>query len=226
MIGALALVAVTGPLAACGSDDSGSDDGEDTSTAETTESETADASPSAEEGAASGDFKAPAWAKPTYETGKKLITIQAGDISVDVYDAGTAKAPKDGNVVDNKTKKPLIVKGDDLLFLNYVITNNGSSPVDLEEDDVEVDAKWDDWAYLGGMPGITDNELYTKFKINGGDESDMADFTKYDPDQPMPLAPGETVSYGTNFKNQPGHQLTLEVEVGDAEPVEKSVKVG
>lgn len=222
LIGAFALVAAVGPLAACGSDDSASDD----TTPESAESETAEASesPAADE-AAAGEFKAPAWAKPSFATGTKLTTVKAGDISVDVYKAGTAEATEDGNFVDPETKKPILAKGDELVFVNYIITNKGSSPIDLDEDDVEIDSKWDNWPYLQGMDGVTDDELYTKFKINGGDESDMADFAKYDPEDPQPLAPGETVSYGDNFAFEKGHELKLEVEVGDADPVESSVKV-
>lgn len=211
---AFALIAA-GSLAACGDDDSTSDD----TTPEATES------PSAGEAAEAGDFKAPAWAKPTFATGTKLTTVKAGGLSIDVYKAGVAKATEDGIFVDPETRKPILAKGDEVVFVNYVITNEGSSPIDLEEVDVEVDAKWDNWPYLQGMTGVDDEELYMKFKINGDDDDDMADFAKHDPDAPMPLAPGETVSFGDNFGFEKGHDLELEVEVGDEDPVETSVKV-
>jgi hypothetical protein len=222
LIGAFALIAA-GSLAACGTDDSTSGE----TTPRPTESETAEASgsPSAGEAAAEGDFKAPAWAKPTYATGTKLTTVKAGDLSIDVYKAGVTKATEDGIFADPETRKPILAKGDDVAFVNYVITNEGSSPIDLDEVDVEIDAKWDDWPYLQGMTGVNDEELYMQFKINGDDDDDMADFTKYDDDAPMPLAPGETVSFGDNFGFEKGHDLELEVEVGDEEPVETSVKV-
>jgi hypothetical protein len=218
LTGTFAVLAA-GLLAACGNDDSTSDD---TTRAESRASE----SPSVGESAGEGDFKAPVWAKPTFATGTKLTTVKAGGLSIDVYKAGVAEAPEDGIFVDPKTRKPVIAKGDDLVFVNYVITNEGSGPIDLDEVDVEIDARWDDWPYLQGMAGVkADEELYMKFKINGDDDDDMADFAKYDGDGPMPLAPGETVSFGDSFGFEPGHDLELEVEVGDEDPVEASVKV-
>ncbi|GGU45085.1 hypothetical protein [Nocardioides albus] len=217
LIGAFALLAV-GSLAACGNDDSASDD----TTPKPAESETAETGETAVE----GDFKAPAWAKPTFATGTKLTTVKAGDLSIDVYKAGVAEAPEDGIFVDPETRKPVIAKGDELVFVNYVITNEGSGPIDLDEVDVEIDARWDDWPYVQDMAGVKgDEELYMEFKINGDDDDDMADFAAYDGDGPMPLAPGETVSFGDSFGFEKGHDLELEVEVGDEAPVETSVRV-
>lgn len=198
---ALVAVATTSLLAlgACGSDESEKDE----SAATTTETS---AAPSEEptEAAASGDQ--PEWANPVVTKGDKISTIKVGDITVDVYQVGTAPAPKQGNWVDPKTNKPLIAQGDPLVFVNYVITNNGDA-IDLGSSLVSVKPRYDDWKYMQGMGGITDSALYEQQGISStaikpGGFQDSGVYT---------LGAGQQYSYGENFHHQKNSPITFEV---------------
>ncbi|MGO3886659.1 MAG: hypothetical protein ACTJHU_10220, partial [Mycetocola sp.] len=78
-----------------------------------TEESTDEAAP-----AASGDQ--PEWALPLINSGDKLGTVTAGDITVDVYQVAVEKATKTGNFVNPDDNKPIIDVGDDIVFVNYV----------------------------------------------------------------------------------------------------------
>lgn len=193
---AVATLALLG-LAACGSDDEPK--------AESTPS--ASSSPSAEATESSAATEgAPAWAKPVTTPGEKIATVKAGDVTVDVYQVGTTKATKTGNFVDPKNNKPIIDTGDEIVFVNYVITNNGD-PIDLGSSLVDVSARYVDWPYLQGMDGITDNALYEEQDVqtSGVAPGAFAEPSVYT------LGKGETFSYGENFRYEKGTKLDVEV---------------
>lgn len=196
---AVATLALLG-LAACGSDDEPA--------ADSGSSASASASPSAEatEESAAATEGAPAWAKPVTKPGKKIATVKAGDVTVDVYQVGTAKATKTGNFVDPEKNEPIIDEGDEIVFVNYVITNTGD-PIDLGSSLVDVSARYVDWPYLQGMDGITDNALYEEQDVQ---TSGVAPGAFKDPSV-YTLGTGETFSYGENFRYEKGTKLDLEV---------------
>lgn len=217
-LGSLAVVAAVS-LSACGGDepdDTSDDTAGDTSTSapETEEStetatETEEATEETTEDvpapppSASGQ---PSWALPVVNPGELLTTIEAGDVSVEVYQVGTAKADDTGSFVDPDTNKPLIEVGDTLVFLNYVVTNNGD-PIDLGSSLVDVEARYDDWPYLQGMDGLTGDELYEAQGINdfglapdGFNEAGI-----------YPLGTGESFSYGENFEYQADSPIGFDV---------------
>lgn len=203
---ALVAVATTSLLAlgACGSDESDAKD--DSATAQTESSPEPSEEPS-ETAAASGDQ--PAWAHPAAEPkGDKISTFKAGDITVDVYQVGTAPAPKQGNWVDPKTNKPLIAKGDPLVFVNYVVTNNGED-VNLGASLVSVKPRYDDWKYAQGMGGITDSALYEK---QGVFSSPIAP-GGYQESNVYTLGAGQQFAYGENFHHQANSPITFEATV-------------
>jgi len=200
---AFVAVAATSLLAlgACGSDDSDTDDAADTTTTETSAAPSEE--PSEEPAAASGDQ--PEWAHPVQTKGDKISTFEVGDITVDVYQVGTAKAPKQGSWVDPETNKPIIDKGDEIVFVNYVITNNGKD-VDLGSSLVSVKPRYDDWKYAQGMGGITDSALYEQmgvqsFGIVPGKNSENNVYT---------LGSGQQFTYGENFHHQANSPITFE----------------
>lgn len=201
-----ALVAVTATsllaLGACGSDESDNDDGA-TRQAETTQTPSQEPS---EPAAASGDQ--PEWAHPADAKGDKISTFEVGDITVEVHQVGTAPAPKQGNWVDPETNKPLIAKGDELVFVNYVITNNGDA-IDLGSSLVNISPRYDDWKYMQGMGGITDTALSesqgiqtSAIKPGGFRESGV-----------YTLGAGQQYSYGENFHHQANSPITFEATV-------------
>lgn len=184
-------------LAACGG-------GSDSSKADKATSTTPAAAATTDAPTASGSQ--PAWAKPTSEVGDKISTIKAGDITVDVYQVGTAKATKTGQFVDPADNKPIIEKGDDIVFVNYVITNTGA-PIDLGSSLVDVQARYDDWKYLQGMDSIVDSALFEQQKVN---TDGLAPGAFKDPGV-YTLGKGETYSVGENFKYQKNSPITFEV---------------
>lgn len=203
----VAAVALSTVLAvsACGSDES-DDTASDTPTSA---APTDEASETPEAAAAEGQ---PAWARGLTTPGTKIATVDAGDLTVDVYQVGVTQATKTGNFVDPEKNEPIIAEGDDIVFVNYVITNNGD-PIDLGYSLVDVSARYENWPYLQGMDGITDSALFeaqdvlTSGPAPGGD-SDV--FT---------LGTGESFSYGENFRYEKG--VKLDVKVG-ATPVDAS----
>jgi hypothetical protein len=220
---ALASVAVLAAfsLSACGDDSDGSDADdssaptsaaaepettESTEPGETTESPTDDQS-AEEPSTAPGSGTNPAWALPPVTKGDLLTTINAGDVTVKVYQVGTAKADDTGNFSDPKTNKPLIEVGDTLVFLNYVITNNGD-PINLGSSLVDVSARYDDWPYLQGMDGLTGDELYEAQGIHDGDLAPDG----YNEAGIYTLGTGESYSYGDNFEYQKGSPIDFTVE--------------
>lgn len=201
---ALAVVAATAllTLSACGSgDDADKDEATTTQSEAPTEEPSASASADAE--TASGDQAA--WADPVVTKGDKISTFEVGDIKVDVYQVGTAPAPKQGSWVDPETNKPLIAKGDPLVFVNYVITNNGDA-VDLGASLVSVKPRYEDWKYLQGMGGITDSALYEAQGVN----SSAVKVGGYQESNVYTLGAGEQYSYGENFHQQPNSKITFE----------------
>ena len=143
---------------------------------------------------------------PVVTPGEKLTTIEAGDVTVDVYQVGTAKADDTGSFVDPDTNTPLIEVGDDLVFLNYVVTNNGD-PIDLGSSLVDVEARYDDWPYLQGMDGLSGDDLYEAQGVNDfglapGGFNEAGIYT---------LGTGERFSYAENFEYQPDSPIGFEV---------------
>ena len=198
--GAVALVASLAffSLAACGG---GGEEPKSEKTSATTAAPTEDATDAP---AASGDQ--PEWAKPATEGGDKISTIKAGDITVDVYQIGITKATKPGQFADPETNKPLIAEGDDIVFVNYVITNNGA-PIDLGSSMVDVQARYKDWKYMQGMDSIVDQALFDQQKVN----SDVLAQGAFKDPSVYTLGKGETYSVGANFRHQKNSPINFKV---------------
>ncbi|MFB9314373.1 hypothetical protein [Nocardioides plantarum] len=219
-LGSLAVLAAVS-LSACGDDSDGSDAGaeesseptsaaaepETTQAPETSEPTEEPSEEPSEEPAAPGSGTNPAWALPPVIKGDLVTTINAGDVKVDVYQVGTAKAEDTGNFTDPDTNKPLIEVGDTLVFLNYVITNNGD-PIDLGSSLVNVTARYDDWPYMQGMDGLTGDDLY---EAQGIHDSDLAP-DGFNEAGIYTLGTGESFSYGDNFEYQKSSPIDFKVE--------------
>ena len=218
-LGALAVLTALS-LSACGSDSTAgqaletsaaaepSDVAESTDATEATEEPTEEATDAEvpDDAAAAGDN--PAWALPAVNPGELLTTIEAGDVSVDVYQVGTAKADDTGSFADPDTNKPLIAIGDTLVFVNYVITNNGA-PIDLGSSLVTVSARYQDWSYLQGMDGLSGDELE---QAQGVHDADLAP-DGYNEAGIYTLGTGESYSYAENFEYQKSSPIDFTVEV-------------
>jgi hypothetical protein len=147
----------------------------------------------------------PDWAKPATGVGEKISTIKAGDITADVYQVGTTKATRNGQFADPDTKKPLIAEGDDIVFVNYVVTNTGDA-IDLGASFVNISARYDDWTYLQGMDSIVDSALFEQQKVN----SDVLAQGAFKDPSVYTFGKGETYSFGENFRYQKNSPITFE----------------
>lgn len=203
-------------LVGCGSDDDSNDDSssspssestptEEAEAPETTESAPAETESSTDDGAAASDGSAPAWANPVTTPGDLLTTVELGDIEVEIYQVGNAKAPKDGMFLDPDTNKPILKQGDDLVFVNYVATNNGA-PVDLGSSLISVSPRYDDWKWMQGMDGSVDSDLFTQLGVS---KSGVAPGAYADPSV-YTFGTGQTFSWGESFKYQKGSGIEFD----------------
>ncbi len=158
----------------------------------------------------SGDAKAAEWAKEITVSGDLLTTIDGGDFSVDVYQVGVESSPKTGNFVDPDTNKPLIDKGDEVVYLNYIFTNTGSTEIPLAFNLVDVQARYADWKWAQGMDSITDSSIEEKLGLSS------SAFALGVGDAPFIWLPGAQFSQGTNFKYQAGSELNFKVTLTEA----------
>lgn len=159
----------------------------------------------------------PAWAQPATNVGDKIATVKAGDITVDVYQVGITKSTKTGQFVDPNGNKPIIAKGDDIVFVNYVVTNTGA-PIDLGSSFVDVEARYDDWKYMQGMDSIVDSALFEQQKVN----SKVLTQGAFKTPSVYTLGTGETYSVGENFRYQKNSPITFKVK---AVPVDAGGKL-
>lgn len=150
----------------------------------------------------------PDWANPVTTPGEQISTYEIGDLRVDVYQVGVVQATKEGLLADPDTHEPLIAVGDDIVFLNYVLTNEGA-PLDLGFSLVSIDERYVDWPYLGGMDSIVDDELYEQQGVNADAMHDQA----YRDPGVFTLGTGQSFSFGTNFLYQPGTDITFRTDI-------------
>lgn len=204
-----AVAAITGLMllgtAACGSDDAEPAATPSASAAPTEEATT-------EAPASSGDL--PSWANPVSTEGEKIASGKVGDLSVDVYQVGTEKATKTGQFVNPDDNKPIIAEGDEIVFVNYVVTNTGDD-IDLGSSFLNVDGRYDDWPYMQGMDGIVDDSLYEKLGVSDGalKVGEFADPSIYT------LAKGQSFAFAENFKYQKGSPIVFKMT---ATPVDET----
>jgi hypothetical protein len=198
-------------LGACGDDETTTSSTTDTgqSSAAATSKETPSTPTTTEDAAAStassGDH--PKWAQTPTSGGEKISTIKAGDLTVDVFQVGTTKATKNGQFADPDTNKPILAKGDEIVFVNYVITNTGD-PIDLGSSLVDITPRYKDWKYLQGMDSIVDDTLFEEQGVN---DDSLAPGAFKDPSV-YTLGKGQSYSYGENFKYQKDSPITFEVK--------------
>jgi hypothetical protein len=170
---------------------------------EVDDAEEVDAEAAEETGASEGAL--PDWANPVTTPGEQISTFTIGDVRVDVFQVGTAQATKDGLFANPDTNEPIIAEGADIVFINYVITNEGE-PIDLGSSLVNTSARYDDWPYMQGMDSVTDFDLTDAQGVN---RNGMADGAYREPSV-YTLGTDQTYSYGENFPYQPGSPITFE----------------
>lgn len=176
---------------------------------EETEQTTAPEPSASEESQAPAAEGQPAWANPVTEGGELISTIELdGGVTVEVYQVGTTKATKTGQFVDPDTNEPIIAEGDEIVFVNYVVSNTGD-PIDLGSSLVSIDARYDDWPYMQGMDSVVDDALFEEQGVN---DDAFAEGSYVDPSV-YTLGTGEQYSYGENFPYQANSPITFDVSL-------------
>ncbi|NEE01100.1 hypothetical protein [Phytoactinopolyspora halotolerans] len=216
MLVATAAAALALGLTACSSDDDGGEEAADTEpvaqsdeaeddagelggdaddSAGEEEEEPAEDEPADDEpdDAAEGGGDTPEWAAAVTTPGEKLTTLEGANFEVEIYQVGVAPSPKDGLLVDPDSNQPVLAEGDDIVFVNYVITNTSDETIPMSSSLVSVSAEYEDWPYLQGMDSITDNDLYEEMDVNSDGVGARRDDGVY------PLGPGQSIAYGDNF---------------------------
>lgn len=223
MLAAAASAALVFGLAACSSDDNESDDATDTTESES-EDQTDEGEDDAEEPngdaddpaegeeeednaddtAASGDGDTPQWAEAVTSPGESIATLEGTNFEVEVYQVGVAPSPEDGLLVDPDNNQPVLAEGDDVVFVNYVVTNTSDEAIPMSSSLVSMEATYEDWPYLQGMDTINDAGLHGEMEVNGDSIADRQDDGIY------PLGPGQSISYGQSFMYRTDAALVLE----------------
>ncbi len=152
--------------------------------------------------APAGDGSTPEWAKPVTTPGEKITTITGEGFQIDVYQVGTAKATKTGQFVTPEGE-PVISVGDEIVFVNYVLTNTGSADIPLSSLLIDVSARYASWPYLQGMDSVVDSALFEQMDVN----SDP--FAIGIGASPYVWAPGTSYSWGENFLYEKGGAITF-----------------
>lgn len=165
--------------------------------------------PDDEETAASegGDV---AWAKPVTTPGDKIATITGDGFEVAVYQVGTATAQKTGQFVTPEGE-PVIATGDEIVFVNYVVTNTSGADIPLSFNLVGIDARYADWPYLQGMDSIVDSALFEKMQVNS------SAFALGATEAPFVWPAGSSFSYGQNFLYEKGGAITFSATLTPAD---------
>ncbi|MBD8080305.1 hypothetical protein [Cellulosimicrobium arenosum] len=210
---AAAATALTLGLAACssGAEDTVTEEPPATVSADPAEEETEPAEEETEpaeddtEGDAASSGETPEWADPYEVTGEQISTFDVGDVRVDVYQVGTEEATDTGFFVDPESNEPVIDVGDEIVYVNYVVTNEGD-PVDLGSSLVSFDTRYDDWPYMQGMDGVTDSEQMESLGL----ADDVPHYA-----EPSVYTLGTDQSYATaeNFLYQSGSPLTIQATI-------------
>ena len=150
----------------------------------------------------------PEWALPATSGGDKIATIEVGDVVVEVYQVAVTQATKTGQFADPNTNEPIIAVGDDIVFVNYVVSNTGD-PIDLGFSLVSISARYDDWPYLQGMDSVVDFALFEEIGVN----RDAFGPDSYRDPGVYTFGTGERYSFGVNFPYQAGSPIGFEVSV-------------
>jgi len=159
--------------------------------------------------AAAGD--GPEWAKPTANVGEKIATITGDGFQVEVYQVGVTQATKTGQFV-TPDGVPVISPGDDIVFVNYVITNTSGGDIALRYSLVAVDATYASWPYLQGMDSVVDGALFEQMQVHSGAIAPGSG------DSPFIWPAGTTFSYGQNFLYEKNGPITFEATLTPALP--------
>lgn len=170
------------------------------------EEETEDAEDEAEVDEAGDDGASadgePDWANPVTTVGESIGTAELGDVTVEVFQVAVDQATRSSIWADPETDEPIVSEGDDVVVLNYVVTNHGE-PVNLSYGLVEASLRYDSWPYMQ-QPSVADSSLMETHEVNTN-----AVNTDSLSQEVFELGTGEQYSFGEVVLHQPGEAYTV-----------------
>lgn len=152
------------------------------------------------------DGELAAFAKEYKTEGELLTTLEADGFKLDIYQVGTQPAPKDGNFVDPDTNEPILKKGDEMVYVNYVFTNTSGKDIQLGASLVAVTATYADWKWAQGMDGVSSSSEYEKLGLFSSGAKTGADW-------PVVWKAGSSFAYADNFKYRAGDEITFKARM-------------
>ena len=154
----------------------------------------------------------PEWAAPVNAAGTEIGSAMVGDVQVSVLQAAVTQATRTGQWSDPDTHEPLIDVGDDIVVVNYVVTNTGA-PVDLASLLVKIEPRYDDWQWGQGMDSVVDTAMWTELGLSNVPTipSVAVNLTSFT------LGTGESYGYAENFAYQPGSPITFDISLTPAD---------
>jgi hypothetical protein len=177
LAGACAGFLAMSTLAGCGAKD------DDTTTDPTTEASTpADDTPTTP----TGDHIAADWASEIVTSDEVLFRGETDGVQLTIYKLAVHPAIKDSMFVDPDTKESVFTQGTDMVWVNYVWTNNTGET--LLYSSTGGGLRYEDSPYMGKNPGVTDIEFRDSLGLPG---------TEYQPGAFN--AAGSSWVHGTSF---------------------------
>lgn len=144
------------------------------------------------------------WARPISDRGEKIMTLDGNPFSVDVYLSDVVTAPADSS--DSGAGSPLVRRGDDVMLLNFVVTNTGAD-TELTSLRPTINARYPDlknhasgtWSGTDDVRELLDDHGLHLTPNKDGHEG------------PYRFAHGESYAYGNMLRYVEGEKLALSV---------------
>ena len=209
----LALTLGVLPLTGCATETKPADASAGPSATVTTPapSETATPQESEVEMEVSANHTAANWARGVTAPGELLGSVTSSRVGyqIDFYQVGVRQATKASTLVDKETFQPLINIGDEIVYVNWIVTNISEAPIVLNEDLINVHVSYADSA-TGDLAATSEPEVFRELNINENaiDEEKAVGLVT---NHRYILEPGRSYSMGTNFKHEAGGKATFSI---------------
>ena len=151
------------------------------------------------------------WAYGVTAPGELLGSVTSSRVGyqIDFYQVGVRQAAKASTLVDKESFQPLINVGDEIVYVNWIVTNVSQAPIVLNEDLINVHVSYADSA-TGDLAATSEPEVFRELNINENaiDEDKAVGLVT---NHRYILEPGHSYSMGTNFKHEAGGKATFSI---------------
>ncbi|WP_130866539.1 hypothetical protein [Acidipropionibacterium timonense] len=113
-----------------------------------------DASPTPSPSFVASSPRTASWATKVVTTGTHLGVLSDSRVRIDVYQVGLTRSPSPSVMVDPRTGKSVVAKGDQLVVLRYVVTNVSTDTLKLGLGTVTVTTRYPDWGWAQDLLSV------------------------------------------------------------------------